>query len=53
MPLEFMIASTGTMQPATLAGLSDGRAASFTMAAAALRSDPHGREGLQILPAVV
>ena len=51
MPLEFMIASTDTMQPAPLAGLSDGRAATYTMAAAALRSDPHGREGLQILPA--
>jgi hypothetical protein len=51
MPLEFMVASTDTMQPAPLAGLTDGRAATYTMAAAALRADPHGRDGLQILPA--
>ncbi|MGZ4525402.1 MAG: DUF6603 domain-containing protein [Mycobacterium sp.] len=51
MPLAFVIASTDTMQPAPLAGLSDGHATTYTMAAAALRTDPQGRDGLQILPA--
>jgi hypothetical protein len=51
MPLEFIVASTDTMQPAALAGLTDGRAATYTMAAAALRADPNGRDSLQILPA--
>ena len=52
--LSFVISSTDTMTPAAVAGLINGRAPNFTVAAAALRThltqNPKQKDSLQILP---